>query len=192
MKQKITNINAQFARAVFAASVAVLAALPGHGQQAGTNPQTGAGSAGTTTGGATGTGTIGTAVEPAGSQGNTRTPRVETGTAPVGSGTRQPIPAGSSPPSNTTITNPTGTYDRGGNPTLSAPVGTGTNGTVPAYDANPNTTPPGNPPANPTNDVRNNGSMNNRDTPNNPSNPNDTRSTSPTGAGANTTGRDYD
>lgn len=183
MEKKIVHIKTQLSRAVFAALVAALTILPGYGQQAGTSSQTGAGNAGTTTGTATGTGAV---VEPAGSQGNTATPRVEVGTAPVGTGTRQPIPAGSSPPSNTTITNPTGTYDRGGNPTLSTPVGTGTNGTVPAYDANPNTAPLGNAPANGAGKTD---SLNMQGTPNNPSGSKVPRGTPRTGTGTGTNGQ---
>jgi hypothetical protein len=118
-------------------------------------------------------------------------PRRKQGTnaAPFGTGSRQPIPAGSSPPSNTTITNPTGTYDSGGNPALTSPLDKGNTGTVPAYDATPNTNPAATAPANGTNGVRNGASTNNPANANHPATTNDTRGTGAAGSG--TSKRDY-
>jgi hypothetical protein len=138
-----------------------------------------------------GTGTTGLGTGSLGGQGNKGTPGTGTHAAPFGTGTRQPIPAGSSPPSNTTVTNPTGTYDSGGNPVLTSPADQGNTGTVPAYDATPNTNPAATPPAGGTsdNDLRNSGSTNNPANPNRPATTNDTRGTGAAGTG--TSGRDY-
>jgi hypothetical protein len=215
MKKRILHVKARVARTVCGAALLALAALPGYGQgdksgggivaytnfdqggQGGSGAQTGGGSAGTTTGAGTpgteaGTGTTtGTGTGSLGAPANTGTPKPGTDKqhTPFGTGSRQPIPAGSSPPSNTTITNPTGTYDSGGNPALTSPLDNGNTGTVPAYDATPNTNPAAAVPANGTNGVRNDSTANPPANANRPATTNDTQGTGTAGSG--TKGRDY-
>jgi|GEM_PF-6475325 len=197
MKRNPLHTKARVARAVFGASLLALAALPGYsqgGSGAGNGAQAGGGSAGTTTGtgaagtgaGTTdvGTGSTGLGTGSLGGQGNKGTPGTGTHAAPFGTGTRQPIPAGSSPPSNTTVTNPTGTFDSGGNPVLTSPADNGKPGTVPAYDATPNTNPAATPPASAADVMRKDGPANNPANPNSPATTNDTRGTKPAGSGA--------
>lgn len=202
MKKKPMHTKVRVARTFVGASLLALTALSSYGQggSTGTGAQAGGGSAGTTTGTGTpgtgsgngtpvGTGTTGLGTGSLGGQGNKGTPGTGTHAAPFGTGTRQPIPAGSSPPSNTTVTNPTGTYDSGGNPALTSPADKGNTGTVPAYDATPNTNPAATPPAGGTDALRTGGSSNNPANPNRPATTNDSRGTGSAGTG--TSGRDY-
>ncbi len=201
IQKKSLPAKARVARTLFGASLLALAALPGYGQggSTGTGDGSSGGSAGTTTGTGTagtgagttavGTGATGLGTGSLGGQGNKGTPGTGTHAAPFGTGSRQPIPAGSSPPSNTTVTNPTGTYDSGGNPVLTSPADKGNAGTVPAYDATPNTNPAATPPATSTGGSRKDGSTNNAVDPNRPATTNDTRGTGAAGTAPN--GRDH-